>query len=363
MRGNWGDIRLCILDGATGRVRRECEWPLINELDAPDPDADDYGKKLHEIGHAIRHIGGQTPGGEHTMVGSKVTIADFTDRGPGDLLVTTGEQNCVTITAMTRDLQQLWSRRIDNGRAGHTCWAADIDGDGRDEVAAGTQLLDHDGTLLWENPFEEFNAPWEDNHIDAMRICDVNADGRPEIVYSSRLVADAETGDTLWAERTHHGQEALCLRLREDVAGRQVVIHDRDYRVYGHLCYGATIDVRRADGEPLWQRQHLSMHMPRPIRWLGNDLHQIAIGFELPRRPKQFNCGVFDGTGRLVGVLPRGGFGCDVTGNGADELVTWTQWPDLSNTLEVYTNAAISSRRVPDYDPNDLHPETYNEPA
>lgn len=73
------------------------------------------------------------------------------------------------------------------------------------------------------------------------------------------------------------------------------------------------------------------------------------------------NLGIFDGRGRLMGVVPRYGFGADVDGDGFDELISWTQWPDAAPTIEIFSQ---------DHRPEELgvaisaaaNPFAYNEP-
>lgn len=354
MRGKFGNASICIIEGSTGRIQKEIEWPHINALVPPDKDSPDIYKKLQDIGHAIRSNMGE-------VYGAKVVIANFTGKDkPQDILLQTGEQNKVIMTALNSDLDILWDKKIENGRAGHTCWVEDIDGDGKDEVAVGTEVLDHDGTLLWEKPFEAFAAPWEDDHIDGMRIDDIDGDGEMEIAYTTRTAIRARTGEILWQYPTLHGQDVFIIDSRDDIAGKQVVIQDRHYRVFGHLIYGAEINVSDCRGNQLWSRKYMSMHMPRILDWTGDGKKEIISSFELPRQPIEVNAGIFDGYGRLIGVLPRCGNGCDVTGNLKEDLVSWALWPRAYDTLEIYTNTIKTEHGR--YSSGIIDKDIYNEP-
>lgn len=114
-------------------------------------------------------------------IGGYIYPADFRGRkARQDILLQVGEQNCVTLVALTEDLEPLWEYRCANGKGGHCPGIFDSDGDGRDKVAIGTSLLDHDGKVLWDLPFESFAAPWEDDHVDEGNGGDFNGDGKAD---------------------------------------------------------------------------------------------------------------------------------------------------------------------------------------
>lgn len=357
MRGKLGKAYLCIIKGATGKIINKIEWPLINQLLHPEPGGKDYKKSdfLYRTGHAHRWVQ------EQSMLGAKITISNLQgNTSPQDFICQTGEQNCVTLTAFNNKLQKLWERKIENGRAGHSISVEDINGDGKDEVAVGTQMLDSGGNVIWEKDFDDFTPPWEDDHIDASRIDDIDNDGRKEVVYSSRAVFDAQTGKSKWVYPTIHGQEVNIIKLRDDIPGKQLVFCDRIYRHpdLQNLIFGVDVDVHDCHGQLLWSIKRMSMHMQREIDWNGDGKNEICIGFDLPRKPKHFNAGIFDNYGRLIAVLPRAGFGAQVNGRVSDDMISWAQWPIVFNTLEVYSNSICpKSLEVPK-----IKKITYNEP-
>ena len=133
---------------------------------------------------------------------------------------------------------------------------------------------------------------------------DIDEDGRVEIAYSFRMVADAQTGERLWIEPTWHGQDVHVGKFREDVSGLQLLFGDREYRHSGHFIHGELLDLRDARGNCLWQRRFMSMHGPQTINWLPNDLSQITVSPDLQRNAPNPNMQIFDGHGVLVDVLP-----------------------------------------------------------
>ena len=101
--------------------------------------------------------------------------------------------------------------------------------------------------------------------------------------------------------------------------------------------------------------------MHRMLDWNGDGLYEASFGFGLQLRPVRPNLGIFDGRGRLIGVVPRYGFGAAVDGDGFDELISWPQWPDVAPTIEIFGQ---------DYGPEErgvaisaaANPFAYNEP-
>jgi hypothetical protein len=69
-----------------------------------------------------------------------------------------------------------------SGNVGHYPWPYDFDGDGRDELMAGYDLLDDDGQRLW-------TASGMSDHADSMWVADFNEDGYPDIASAAATPA------------------------------------------------------------------------------------------------------------------------------------------------------------------------------
>jgi len=300
VRGSHPHLRLCILEGATGRTLHEIEYPVANGLEPIVTDEKGRRPGMRETGTTLLVVEG-----EPVLYGGNAWPADFRGLGvPKDILLQVGAANNVTHVAFTDELEVLWSNRWDDFTAGHEPAICDVDGDGRDEVAVGTSLLDHDGTLLWRHPMATFAGPWEDDHVDVSSAADINEDGRVEIAYCFRMVVDGLTGERLWHDPTWHGQDVHIGKFREDVPGLQLLFGDREYRATGHFIHGELADLRDAEGNKLWERRFMSMHGPQTINWLPNDLSQITVSPDLQRNAPNPNLQIFDGHGMLVDVLP-----------------------------------------------------------
>ena len=342
-RGIPPNLRLCVLDGITGAVLSEIPYPVINEkLDITkaglleqdhssiferyptlrakqkspaDEERERWRKKCAAL---LRENRIYTPKELDELtrqelvrvsatgrIPSYLIPANFRGKGRGrDILVKVGEQNCCVFVALTDELEVLWRYHDVTGRCGHQADVGDIDGDGLDEVAFGTTLLDHDGKVLWINDFAKYHAPWEDDHIDEARIADVDGSGRPDVVYSCRVVVDGRTGKQKWIIPTWHGQQTFVGNFVDDLPGNQILFGDREYRKSGAMMHGTLFECRDGQGSEIWQRRFSSMHPMNVLNWLPNGRTQAIIQANLARYPVKPNSQIFDDRGVLVDVLP-----------------------------------------------------------
>lgn len=67
--------------------------------------------------------------------------------------------------ALDEDFKVMWTFE---GNIGHYPWPYDLDGDGREELIAGYNVLDGDGRLLWRIDMED--------HADCIWVCDLDRD-------------------------------------------------------------------------------------------------------------------------------------------------------------------------------------------
>ncbi len=202
-----------VLDGRTGK-------PLAR---APWPDRKLFGKYNHasrnQIG--VAYLDGSTPA----------------------LLVQRGTYRRMILDAwefQDGKLRKLW--RWDNrplprswwGQGAHRLHAADLDGDGRDEVILGSAVIDDDGSGLWTTGL---------GHPDHFYLGDLQPARQGLEIYfgietrrkrNGMCMVCARTGEVLWGypEPTRH------------VHG-QGLAADLDDRWPGSECYGADTDSRK----------------------------------------------------------------------------------------------------------------------
>src|SRR5207247_10130648 len=96
----------------------------------------------------------------YRVLGDSIYFCDLTGSGrPDSILLKDRYRNA---WAYDRELRLLWSF---SGNLGHFPFARDVDGDGKDELAFGYHLLDHDGTCRWSVEYRE--------HADNVAIVDL----------------------------------------------------------------------------------------------------------------------------------------------------------------------------------------------
>ncbi len=286
------NFEIIILDGATGQVKHR----------APTPKSYPPADKFPQI------------------LGDSLFFCDMRGQGhKGDILI---KDRYWRFWMLNEKLEIQWEDEI---RTGHYPFALDIDNDGKDELALGHALYDHDGTQLWniENTLQD--------HIDGVAIGNFNApdEGPLTILYagsdSGIFFADLE-GNILKHHWIGHGQNPALLKLRDDLPGLQVVsinfwgnqgilhFYDKDGNIYH-------------DAEP-----NPFGSMCLPINWTGNGTEYFV------HNPNPRWGGLFDGWGRPVVQFPDDGHPdmcnavLNITGDCRDEIVVWDP-----NELWVYT--------------------------
>ena len=210
-------------------------------------------------------------------------------------------------------------------RTGHYPCAADIDGDGRDELAIGFAMYDHDGTLLWnlEDSIED--------HADGIAIANFaeRPDSQPKILYAgsdSGLLLVSLDGRVLRHHRIGHAQNPAIAKFRSDLPGLQAV----SVNFWGNQGILHFYDGR---GEIYHDAEPLNMgSMCLPVNWTGREKELFLLN------PNPVHGGLFDGWGRPVVLFPDDGHPdmccavLDVSGDCRDEIVVWDQ-----HRLWVYT--------------------------
>lgn len=196
------------IDGRTGQVLRKLPWPDRSGFE-------NYNYYCRNL-LGIAYLDGKRP----------------------HLIVQRGTYTQIKIEAYDPDLNLVWKwnsrdeQRKYNSQGAHTMHAADVDGDGFDEIIIGAAVVDHDGKGLWTR---------ETGHPDTCYVGDIDP-SRPglEIFYGieprqSRhgvCLADACTGETIWGieEATHHVHSAgMVADLLADDPGQECYAGERDF--------------------------------------------------------------------------------------------------------------------------------------
>lgn len=303
-----GPEYLALLDGLTGRVVARLDWPDRSGY----PNYNYYCRNQL----SMAYLDGRTP----------------------CLLVQRGTYNTIKLIAYEYHrgaLRKLWNWEDTQepgggyrGQGAHCLRAADIDGDGRDEVILGSACIDDNGQGLWTTRL---------GHPDHVYIGDLDP-GRPglEIYYGMETkqprhgmcMADAATGRILWGydqpTRHVHGQGLVA---------------DLDPRHPGVECYSADTDAQKkfafavlhdARGNIIG-RDDLGGFAPLAAYW-DADVQRELIVRNQPTRLGGAAVGPrFEG--RIVAVA-------DIVGDWREEIIA-----SVAGELRVYTTTIPATHR------------------
>lgn len=212
-------------------------------------------------------------------------------------------------------------------KTGHYPYAADIDNDGKDELAIGYSLYDSDGTQLWclDNKI--------DDHADGVAIVNFtdNIESKPLIMYAASNAGYAMVdlkGNILKQYFIGHVQNPAVANFRSDMPGLETVTINF-WGNQGIIHFYTSEGNVYHDFEP---NQFGSMCLP--LNWTGEGEEYFV------HNPNILEGGVFDGLGRKVLDFPDDGHPdmcnavLDIMGDCRDEIVVWN--PD---DLWVYTQS------------------------
>ncbi len=219
-------------------------------------------------------------------------------------------------------LEPLWEGDC---RTGHYPYAADIDGDGHDELAIGFSLYDHDGRQLWtlEDQIQD--------HADGVAIVNFmeGPDSQTKIFYTASdsgvVYADLQ-GNILKQHFIGHAQNPAIADFRPDLPGLEVV----QINFWGNQGILHFYDSKGNIYHDVAPNPFGSMCLP--INWTGQP------GEYFVHSPNIQWGGMFDAWGRAVVMFPDDGHPdmcnavMDLTGDCRDEVVVWDQ-----NEIWVYT--------------------------
>jgi hypothetical protein len=287
------DFEVQVLDGATGR--RKAAWPVP---DAPRPDP--------LLAHVVTYFGAPTGEDLPKACIDAIAFADLRGQGaPRDVLL---KDRYHHLWAYTAEGRPLWSFC---GNLGHFPFAADINGDGRDEVAAGYHILSADGRLIENVHFGD--------HADAVYLGDAQGWGEPKVIRAGGddgLLVCGLGGDVLQV-RLGHVQRLSMANFRPDRPGLEYVV----CTYWGAPGIVALID---SSGKIVWVRKYpVCGNTLQPVNWTGDGRELIYFSAH------PAHGGLHDADGEPAVRFPddghpeRCGEVVDFFGTGRDNLVVW----------------------------------------
>ena len=287
---------LVVADGATGQTKLKMPTP-----ESPRNSKPPYNKFPRILGDCL-------------------FFCDLRGLGrAGDLIIKDRYQH---LWAFNDCLEPLWQAECNTG---HYPFAYDVDGDGKDELAIGYSLFDHDGTLLWT-----LDGELKD-HADGVAIVEFGeGQGLRWMCAASDegMVFGNLRGNILKHHYLGHVQNPAVGDFRPDLPGLETV----SINFWGNQ---GIIHLYDADGEiyhDFEPCQHGSMCLP--INWTGRPGEYFVLSANVEEG------GMFDGWGRRVVTFPADGHPdmcyavLNITGDCRDEVVVWDP-----HELWVYTQS------------------------
>jgi hypothetical protein len=204
------------------------------------------------------------------------------------------------------------------GQTGHYPFPFDLDGDGRDELAIGYALWDHNGHPIWSRDAELHD------HADGLAVGNFSGDPRAEPrVYAwgsdeGFLMFD-RYGTIMKHVRIGHAQTASVGKYLPDRGGLQL------------MCVNfwknpGIVSLFDHDGNLLEQQEPIHSGSPMlPVNWRGDGQEFVLLS------GNAHEGGLIDGKMRRVVMFPDDGhpdlaaYVANLTGDARDEVVLWDQ--------------------------------------
>ena len=215
------------------------------------------------------------------------------------------------------------------GQGGHTTIAADVDGDGRDELILGSSVLDHDGKEMWTTGF---------GHCDGMYVGDIMPE-RPglEIYYNiesgqptgnGMCMVDARTGEVIWGAdfpTNHVHGVGFCSDIDRTQPGREcygveISTFEGKRNVFA-VMYNSKGEIVDRDFMPTWS-----------VLWDTGNQREILNNGEITEYKGRtvLNSEI---EGRVIAVA-------DIVGDWREEIIT-----SLPGEIRIYSTTILANAR------------------
>lgn len=286
------NFEIQILDGATGKIKKAVKTPFSDEEDSRI-----IGVPFNT--YAFERI---NPDG--------IRICNFRGKKkPADILI---KDRYSRVYALDEELNLLWKYCSDKN-TGHCPLPADINGDGRDEVLVGYNMLDADGRKLWTYPITE-------DHTDEIVMGKFRGDGKGYFACVSGtqgfFIGDFQ-GNIVARDRIGHAQRVSVANYCRDRKGFEIAVTN----FWGHQ---GVIYLYDADGQPIWEMENeMNGNLITPVNWDGTGVEMILTNAD----PKKG--GLLTGEGIRGVEFPDDGHptlcceAMDLFGDEREELVCW----------------------------------------
>jgi hypothetical protein len=280
------DFKLQILDGRTGEAQKAVPMPVAPE--AADRPYD-------------------------TVSGDSIAFVNVSgDKRRHEILF---KDRYANFWVYNNRLEPLWKG---TGQTGHYPYPLDINGDGRDEIAIGYAMWDHNGKQLWSHDKDIRD------HADGITMGNFTGDPKaPVRVYASGsdegfIVFDKD-GRILKRQRVGHNQSPCVGKFRMDLPGLQ-------YMSVNFWKNPGIVTLFDPDGNMLAQEEPIHSGAPMlPVNWRGDGQEFVLLSGNVKEG------GMLDGHLRRAVLFPDDGHPdlaanvIDITGDQRDEIVLWDE--------------------------------------
>ncbi len=267
-----GGMHLCIVNARTGELKRHAPYPFLE-------------KRSRDMRASI--IVGNVTGKER----------------PSDIVLSWDYK---WVGVLDSGFRPIWEHTIDHAEGrehatmGHTPFAGDIDGNGRDEIMAGSCLIDQAGEIRWVA--DDLPALLRDGHADSVQIRTLAPGEPPRVLMSTGAYCFSRNGKLLWGrDELKHGQALKVGRIRGDLKGEQVVVYEGASRVDKSLPDKAI--ALSKEGERLWDIEVVQPDMQEGGfgfwlgDWDGDGFDEIFVN-----DPEKVL--ILDGCGERIDTIP-----------------------------------------------------------
>lgn len=287
------DFKIMILEGSTGKVKK---WIHTPKSETP-----------------IERLYSGVPFGRYAFDRVNIDcirICNFSGKDkPSDILV---KDRYSRLWAYDCDLNPLWN--FNDGITGHFSFARDVNGDGRDELFVGYNLIDSYGKKIWKLPVPT-------DHTDEIIIGRLDPESEGEVICTASgdegfIMADLQ-GNIIKKEMIGHAQRISAGNYRPELPGFEIAVTTFWFNqgiFFLYNCKGELLQSFEpgSDGNII-----------APVNWTGDGRDLILLNGNV-----KFG-GLMDGYGRRVVVFPDDGHPdlcCEVLslmGDCRDEVVLW----------------------------------------
>lgn len=301
-----GPEYLIKLDGLTGKELQRIPWLSRDGLE-------DYNYYCRNM-LGVAYLDGQNP----------------------SLIIIRGTYRLIKVQALNARLEQIWYWEASGeyqsyrGQGMHGMHAADVDGDGRDEIVLGSAVLDDNGKGLWNT---------RKGHPDVCYVADIDP-ARPglEIFYgiepgrqsNTVSLVEARTGRMIW------GNPEITVHVHGQGMVGDIIPEEPGMECYaGEAKGGSNYWLYAASGK-LINHQNMGELSPKAIYWLDGPTKMLAMGGGRNGRIIRYGGEkVADFQGTIIGVA-------DCLGDWREELIT-----ALDGEIRIYTTSTPSNYRRP----------------